>query len=235
MKFASFIFHKCSETLSFLTIIMWNQGLATVSCTFCRPHLPKVRRDPQFFTISIFTSSRYSLVHLLPTSPSKSPPNVSVFLLIFIWNRALVTVSHTFCQPHLPKVFRCWQFFRFLCKIELSLQSRANVANPIFQNSSERDGFGHSQAQIELSLQSCACFVDNFCRSRPETAETETLLRQPRKPLYPEKTQGFAPESLFKPEFTRSRPVPLPNYLMMMMMMWLTWLHLSCCICPPSW
>ena len=32
------------------------------------------------------------------------------------------------------------------------------------------------------------------------------------------KTQGFAPESLFKPELKRSRPVTLRNYLMMMMM-----------------
>ena len=30
--------------LSFLLLFMWNRALDTVSCTFCRPHLPKVPR-----------------------------------------------------------------------------------------------------------------------------------------------------------------------------------------------
>ena len=59
--------------------------------------------------------------------------------------------------------------------------------------------YTHSVAQLaivivcetELSLQSCARFVCNFYRSRPETAETEPLLRRPRKPLYPIKSMGF--------------------------------------------
>ena len=62
------------------------------------------------------------------------------------------------------------------------------------------------------------------CRNRdPPSATTAATL--------PEKTQGFAPESVFKPAFTRSQALTLPNYLMMMMMimmmmmvmMWLTW------------
>ena len=36
----------------------------------------------------------------------------------------------------------------------------------------------HFEMQIELSLQSCALFVDDFPRSSPTTAETETLLRR---------------------------------------------------------
>ena len=47
-------------------------------------------------------------------------------------------------------------------------------------------------------------------------------------PTLPEKMQGFAPESVFKPEFTRSRSLTLPNYLhddavamMIEAMMWL--------------
>ena len=47
----------------------------------------------------------------------------------------------------------------------------------------------------------------------PPSATTEATL--------PEKTQAFASESLFKPEFTLSRPVTLPKYLMLMMMMML--------------
>jgi hypothetical protein len=79
--------------------------------------------------------------------------------------------------------------------------------------------------KIELSLQSCALFVDQFPPSSRETAETETFLRRPRQPLYPKKIQGFAPDSVFKPEFMRSRPLTLPNYLrddvVIEVMMWL--------------
>ena len=55
-------------------------------------------------------SSRYSLVHILPTPSSKSARKPSIFH-IFIWNRALATVARTFCRPHLPKVLRPRQFF----------------------------------------------------------------------------------------------------------------------------
>ena len=91
-----------------------------------------------------------------------------------------------------------------------------------------------STYEIELSLQSCAHFVNHFPGSSRATAETETLQRRPRTATLPEKNTGFcgfALESVFKREFTRSRSLTLPNYLMMMMMMvmmvmmtmWLTW------------
>ena len=35
----------------FFTIFVWNQALAIVWCTVCRPHLPKVFWTPQFFTV----------------------------------------------------------------------------------------------------------------------------------------------------------------------------------------
>ena len=38
---------------SCLSIFLWNQALATVSCTVCRPHLPKVLRAPQLLTCEI--------------------------------------------------------------------------------------------------------------------------------------------------------------------------------------
>ena len=75
--------------------------------------------------------------------------------------------------------------------------------------------FEHFEMQVELSLQSCALFVDNFPRSRRETAEIKTLLRRPEEPHYPKKTQVFALESVFTRKFTRFRTVTLPNYLMM--------------------
>ena len=73
--FVDLIFQKCSEPLSFLTCPSGNRSLATVSCTFCRLHLPKVLRTRR------------------------------LFLMIFMWNRALATVLCAFCRPHLPKVF----------------------------------------------------------------------------------------------------------------------------------
>ena len=52
----------------------------------------------------------------------------------------------------------------------------------------------HRPWETEPSLQSCRRFVDNFCKLRPETAETETLLlRQLRKPLYPKKRRVSRP------------------------------------------
>ena len=44
--------------------------------------------------------------------------------------------------------------------------------------------------------------------------------RAPAKTEITKKNTGFAPESVFSREFTRSRSLPLPNYLMMV---WLTW------------
>ena len=92
------------------------------------------------------------------------------FFTFFMWSRALATVSRTFCRPNLPKVLRAPQFFNIF------------------------------QVEIELSLQSCAHFVDHFPRSSRAPAETATTAA-----TLPEKIQGFAPKSVFKPEFTRSR------------------------------
>ena len=91
-----------------------------------------------------------------------------------MWDRALTTVSREIQKCSPEFVLR-----RVWCEIELWLHSCARFADLIFQ------------------------FFWIFSRSRPETAKTETLLRRPRKPL-PAKTQGFTPECLFKPEFTRS-------------------------------
>ena len=69
-------------------------------------------------------------------------------------NRALVAFSCAFCRPHLPKVPRPPQFLRFFCEISL------------------------------------LHFSGTFCQRT-----------------------GFCPESVFKPEFTRSRSLTLPNCL----------------------
>ena len=53
MKFANFIFQNCLEPSGFCDF-MWNRALATVLCTFCRPH------PPGFYVFSLKSSSRYS-------------------------------------------------------------------------------------------------------------------------------------------------------------------------------
>ena len=144
-----------------------------------------------------------------------------VIFLRFLCETELSTVSCTFCQPHLPKVFRTCQFvFRFFCETELSLQSRAHFANLIFQKCSEHvnlfsdffvkpssryslvhisptsssksapnvTAFQHIQAQIALSLQPCARSVDRG----PQPRKQRPYFGE--RPLYPKKTQGFAPE-----------------------------------------
>jgi hypothetical protein len=69
-------------------------------------------------------------------------------------------------------------------QIALPQQSCAPFANLIFEKFSGAVCFFYKpfEVQIELSLQSCALFVDNFCRPNPKPASTETTL--------PEKT-GF--------------------------------------------
>ena len=123
--------------------LTWNERIEmnelkfmTVSRAFCRPHLPKVTRDLQFFTIFMFpttwwwcgrhmrSSSRGSLVHILPTSSSKS-----TFLTFsngkkisrYIQSQA---ISCTFCRPHLPKAPRSSQQSCTFCRPHLPKAAR---------------------------------------------------------------------------------------------------------------
>ena len=81
----------------------------TVSCTFCRPHLPKMLWARQFFTIFMWNRA-LATVSCIFQKCSERPS----FLTCSSGNRALATASCTFCRPHLPKVVRTWQFFTFL-------------------------------------------------------------------------------------------------------------------------
>ena len=115
------------------------------------------------------------------------------------------------------KCFERISVLRFVCEIELSLQFRAHFANPIFQKCSKPDSFFNIfQVQIVLSLQSGARLSTTFADQGPQPQKQRPYFGD-RGSHFTRKTQGFAPESLFKPEFTRSRPGALPNYLMMMM------------------
>ena len=114
---------------------------------------------------------------------AKSAPNAH-FFTTFIWNWALATISCTFCRPKVLRTcHQTCQFLRFLF------------------------------CEFELSLHSRAHCFDHFLRSSRAPAETETLQRRPRTATFSEETQGLAPESVLKREFTRFRSLTLRNYL----------------------
>ena len=171
-------------------VFFGNRALATVPRTFFRPHLQKVLRTCPFFTIFMWNQALTAVPCTLRPHYLRKVVWGCQLFMIFMWNRALATVPCTFCRPRLPKWSEPVRFFAVFVE----------KTNPL--------------------RQSRARFVDHFPRSSRAPAETETLQRRPRKAILPEKTQGFAPESVFKREFTRSRSLTLPNYLMML---WLTW------------
>ena len=132
-------------------------------------------------------------------------------LTIFMWNRALPTVLCTCCRPHLPKVLQASEFFtifmwnRALCRPHLP----KDVRTP-------------QSFTIVIWNRALASVLCTFCRQLLPIEARTSRNRDPTSAIteatLPEKTQAFVPESLFNPEFMRSRPLTLPNYLMKMKM-----------------
>ena len=158
---------KSSDPLSFLWFLSEIE-LSLQSRPFCRPHRPKWSEAPEVFYDFMWSttwwrcgwhmkpSSRYSLVHILSASSSKSGLRPSAFSR-FLCEIELSLVSCTFCRPLSP----------------IEPRTRGNKDRP------------------------AATTGGHFTR----------------------KNTGFAPESVFKRDFTRCRSLTLPNYIMMM---WLT-------------
>ena len=57
-----------SDPFKLAASFTWNQALATLSCTFCRPHIPQVFRRHQFLTIFLWNGALANS----PVSSSKS-------------------------------------------------------------------------------------------------------------------------------------------------------------------
>ena len=107
----------------------------------CQLHLPQVLRDSEFsYYYYVKSRSGYSLVHLLPTSSSKSTPRSSIFYDFYFYELSLQSrapfADLTF-QKSSERQFFCW----FLSEIELSSLSRTHFANRIFQKCSDADSF----------------------------------------------------------------------------------------------
>ena len=115
---------------------------------------------------------------------------------------------------------------KFLCEINLSLESRAHFVDLIFQKCSGLDNLFDDFYVKSSSCYSPAHFVDHFLRS-----STETLLRQPRPPLYTKKCRASRPRvssSLI------SRVPDLSRFPTTYIMMWLPCLAtVSCAFCRP--
>ena len=103
---------------------------------------------------------RYSLVRLLPTSSSQSAPSPTVFYDFYV-------ISSSRCS---------------LVRLLPPTSSSKRALHPtVF----------YDICETELPLQSCALF--KLPRSSRAPAETETLLRQPRQPLYPKERRVSRP------------------------------------------
>ena len=305
------------RTRQFFTVFMWNRALATVLSTFCRPHLPKVVQSPQFawrffvinylmmmwltyktelslqsrahFVDLIFrmwsgpttvfngfhvkSSSRYSLVHILSTSSSKGGPNVLNLLGQFMWSTTwwwcgwhtkpssrysfvhILSTSSSKCGPD-PTVFNGFH---------VKSSSRYSLVH-ILSTSSSKGGPKSSiclanvcdqlldDDVVDIQNRALATVSCTFCRPHlPNVVRTRQFLTvfmwnralatvscggaKPRKhrpssgdhmwPICPKKAPGCVPETVFKPEVTRSwsltLSVPTTCDMMIEMMMLLPW------------
>ena len=216
-RFVDLIFKKCSEAESFLrfsydqlldddVVDRWHEALATVARALCpphgRPHLQKVFWGRQFLTISMWStawwrcgrqmkwSSRYSRARTLSTSSSpsssKSGPRPSVFD-DFMLNRALATVSCTFCRPQLQK---CKKPAVFLTLFFVKSSSRQSVVH-ILSTSTSKSGKNCSFFTIfiwNLALASVSCasvdhFPDRGAQPRKQTPSSGDR-GQPHYPVF---------------------------------------------------
>ena len=143
-----------------------------------------------FLFFYVKPSSRYSLVRILSTSSLKRNEQ---FFTIFMWHRALATLSCTFCRPYLQKRKKAFSLLRFLYDIELSLQSRAHFVDHF-------PGSRRATAETET------------LQRRPQTATSPKKHRVLRPRVFSAVNSRIPDRSHF----------PMMMWLIDMMM-WLTW------------
>ena len=142
------------------------------------------------------------------------------------WNQNIFSTSLSKSAPRASVSYDFW----------VKSRSRYSLAH-IFSTSSSKSApcpsviLRCSSGNRALATVLCA-FCRQLCPIEPRTrGNRDPLLRRPRQPLYRKKTQGFAPESVFKPEFRRSRSTTWwwccchddVVDRMIDMMMWLPW------------
>ena len=235
---------KVVRDRQFLVIFIWNWALATVSCSFCRPHEPKVAKQTYSFFCDFYVKSNscYTYAHfvdLILTSSWKRGPGPSVFgdfyLKLSSRYSLVLLLSTSWTKSGKTDIFI---FLWFLCEIELLLHL-CTFCRPhldlILKTWSGTVSLWWFLSEIELSLQSRARFVGHFPGLRCETAETETLQRRPRTATLPEKSTGFCARECFQ-AWIHTFPIAHTSQLLdddvIDMMMWLTWWLRWWCGCP---
>ena len=197
-----------------------------------------------FWEFCVKSNSRYSLVHILCNSSSKSGPNQSVFddylsdqLLdddvVDRWNEALATVARTLCRPHcrphLEKVVRtCWFFLRFLCESELSLQSGAHFVDLIFKKCEKNNVFFYICSMKSSSRYSLVHILSTTFRIEPRNRRNRdpgAWSSDRGQPLYPKNRRFCARESFqgWIHAFPITHTSPIFDHDVIDMMMWLPW------------
>ena len=138
---------------------------------------------------------------------------------IFLWNRALATIPCTFCRPYRSKVAWGLHFFTNFCDqlldddvVDIWIRALATVSCAFCRSHLPKVVWtGQFFATATVWCTFCRPLVPIEASNRgnrdPPAATTDGHL-------------GFAPESAFKREFTCSRSLTLPNYLMMMRLTW---------------
>ena len=173
------IFKKCKKTFEWFYDFMCHRALATVSHTFCRPHLQKVVLSRQFFTILMWDRALASVLCTFCRSCVQKVVRTCQFFALSMWKSSsrfsLVHISSTSSSKSGPNPVSYW---RYLCEIELSQQSCAHVSTsssksgpipPVFYDfnvrSSSRFGLVHilsilcSKSGPNLSV-FCAFYVE---------------------------------------------------------------------------
>ena len=187
----------CGQLLDDDVVDIWNRALATVSCTFFRPHLQKVVLTLQIFTIFVWNQAlATSLVRILSTSSWKSGPTPSVFY-VFVWSTtwwrcgwhmkssSRYSLVHIFSTSSSKSGPNPSDFYDFCVKPSSRYKSRAHFVDLIFKKWSEpRQCFDDFYAinylmtmwstdEMKLSLQSRAhsvdLIVDLIFKKRSET------------------------------------------------------------------
>ena len=178
--------------------------------------------------------SRYSRAHTLSTSlstsSSKSGPTCTVSFWRFLCDQVIILDDdvvdrwhEAFCSRQMTWSFRYSRAHAFSTSLSTS-SSKSGPTPSIFLINYLMTMW--STDDMKLSLKFRAHFVDHFPDRGAQPRKQRPSSGDRGRPLYPKKTQGFAPKRVFSREFTRSRSLTLPNYLMMMwidMMMWLPW------------
>ena len=144
-------------------------------------------------------------------------------------SRSAATNRPTFEQHWRWGRFRAFNFVRFLVNGALATVSCTFLPTSSSKSAEIPPVFCDFEVQIELSLQSCALFVDSFASSGP--APWETHFGDPRSHIT-RKKKRFCARNAFTREFPRFRTVTFPKYLMMGgCMAWCGWLPTMTLVC----